>query len=72
MMKKQAEAMETLNKYSIHFTTFNNGIHFVVTGRNDLIDFWPTTGKWKTRKSNITSNGITRLVNFLRPGTIKK
>ena len=33
----------------VQYKSYSNGVHLVIEGKNALIDFWPSTGKFKTR-----------------------
>lgn len=39
-----------LTAAGIVFTTNNGGAHLIVEGADCYIDFWPGTGRWRTRK----------------------
>lgn len=53
-----------LEKNSILFESKNNGAHLIVEGKDCYIDFWPGTGKWKTRKGK-SGFGVRNLVKFI-------
>ena len=38
-----------LDIHKILFTSNNNGAHLIMDGHRGYIDFWPGTGKWKSR-----------------------
>lgn len=51
-----------LEKLNIPFESKNRGIHLVVTGNNELFDFWPSTGKFISRQGNLVGRGIRNLL----------
>jgi len=54
-----ANAREHLTGKGIPFVEKNKGLHFVVDNR---FDFWPTTGKFISRKTGKVSRGVFRLL----------
>jgi len=50
------------------FTSHNNGVHLVVHEGGMVIDYWPSTGKWKDRESVVYCRGINNLLNYLDGG----
>lgn len=68
--KKEKKAMnretskEYLNKSGIVFTEHNGGAHLIVEDKDCYIDFWPGTGRWKTRKG-VPGFGVKNLVSFI-------
>jgi hypothetical protein len=56
-----------LEARNIEFEIKNNGAHLIVKGKNGLIDFWPGTGKFKTR-SGIHGRGVFNLIKICRKG----
>ena len=60
-----------LGKQDIPFTSKNNGAHLIVEGPDCFIDFWPSTGRWKSRKGK-EGFGVRNLVAFINTkGTSK-
>ena len=53
-----------LTERGILFESKNNGAHLIVEGKDCYIDFWPGTGKWKTRKGK-NGFGVKNLVKFI-------
>lgn len=51
-----------LNELNIKFESKNYGIHLVVTGKSEIIDFWPSTGKFISRKGNLKGRGVRNLL----------
>ena len=68
-IKKQSNlefSTSLLDKLSIDYQSKNNGIHLIVVGNNELIDFWPTTGKFIPR-GGIADRGVLNLIKRVRP-----
>ena len=42
-------SIEYIKENGLIFTSHNDGSHLIVEGRTCYIDFWPGTGRWKTR-----------------------
>ena len=57
------DAMRTLKGYGIPFEIKNKGIHLIL---NDLIDFWPTTGKFKVRATDASGKGLVAVMQTFR------
>ena len=53
-----------LSERGIPFESKNNGAHLIVEGKDCYIDFWPGTGKWKTRKgkSGFGARNLAKLI----------
>ena len=48
------------------FKVVNNGYHLIIEELKDnLIDFWPSTGLWKVRGTNKSNRGIKSLIEYL-------
>lgn len=60
-------AVVHLKENQIPFTVHNEGAHLIVEGPDCYIDFWPGTGKLKTRKGE-AGFGIRNLVKFITGG----
>jgi len=58
------QSAQYLTKHDILFESKNNGAHLIVEGRDCYIDFWPGTGKWKTRKGK-SGFGVRNLVRHI-------
>ena len=56
---------KSLRKAGIEFASKNEGLHLIVTGKVGLIDFWPSTGKWKCRASGKYLRGIKSLIKYI-------
>ncbi len=68
--QKRSENRESslvyLKERSITFIEKNDGAHLIVYGTEGLIDFWPGTGRWRTRKGNQTGFGVRNLVDLCK------
>lgn len=57
---------KVLSSKRIKFRAVNNGYHLIIEQNpDDLIDFWPSTGLWKTRISNKKDRGLKSLLEYL-------
>ena len=59
---------KVLEESGVTFKSNNGGVHLVVTGRDVKIDFWPSTGKFRTR-DGYTGRGV---YNMLRHCDVKE
>ena len=55
------KAREALDDAGIGYSECNNGAHLIVQGAVGLIDYWPGTGRWKTRRG-VEGRGIKELL----------
>jgi len=56
---------ECLERLGVDFNIHNNGVHLVVYSRKDeVIDFWPSTGKWIVRGGS-KGRGIKNLLHHM-------
>lgn len=62
---RREQAPAILKNHDIFFESKNNGAHFIVEGKNCLIDFWPGTGKWISRKGK-RGFGLVELIKFIK------
>ncbi len=46
----------------VAFQSKNGGVHLIVKGRDETIDFWPSTGKFICRKSGKSGRGVKNLL----------
>lgn len=61
-----ATSTAMLDREQIDYISKNNGVHLIVTDFNgNLIDFWPSTGKWIVR-NGITSRGVQNLIRYIK------
>jgi len=56
-------ALPILDKREISYVSKNGGAHLIVEGRNGMIDFWPGTGKFISRKG-LKGRGIMKLIKL--------
>ena len=54
-----------LERDGISFTSKNSGAHLIIDQEGIVIDFWPGTGFWRSRKGT-QGRGIRRLLGYLR------
>ena len=54
-----------LERSGIPFTSKNDGAHLIVDLEGIVIDFWPGTGFWRSRKGT-QGRGIRRLIGYLK------
>ena len=55
---------QTLRTFGIEFTSHNMGAHLIVKCADQVIDFWPGTGKWFVRGEPKDKRGVMNLVKF--------
>ena len=55
---------EYLRERGIPFVEKNGGAHLIVEGKECFIDFWPGTGKWRSRCGK-KGFGVRNLVEFI-------
>ena len=55
---------EYLQRAGAFFTSFNNGLHLVVTSPQGLIDYWPSTNKFSVRKTGERGRGYKRVLQL--------
>lgn len=48
-MSNEYTSTDLLRDNGIVFTSKNSGAHLIVEGNDGFIDYWPGTGRWKTR-----------------------
>lgn len=60
-----AKAKRELNYATVLYTVSNGDTHFIVAYTKGLIDFWPTTGKWKSRNSGEKGNTLHSLLTYI-------
>lgn len=61
--ERLAETMDWLNREKIAYTSHNNGLHIKVTIGDEIIDYWPTTGRFK-RDNVFFSSDLNYLINL--------
>lgn len=55
---------KTLRTFGIEFTSHNYGAHLIVKCADEVVDFWPGTGKWFVRGQPDGKRGVMNLVKF--------
>lgn len=61
----QQQSTQLLRKNQIDFTAKNYGIHLIIH-TTPVIDFYPSTGLWIERGTNIKRRGVRKLLNYLK------
>jgi hypothetical protein len=57
------QSTQALINAGVQFTSLNGGVHLLVMAADgSRIDFWPSTGLWKLRSSNVKHRGVFRLI----------
>jgi len=67
MKKRKANrenSQDILEERNIKFISKNEGAHLIVTGKEGLIDFWPGTGLFITRKGSKQGRGVFNLIKL--------
>lgn len=54
-----------LREHCIPYESKNGGAHLVVGNADNLVDFWPGTGRWIPRKNSFTGYGVRSLIQYL-------
>ena len=65
--ERRQQALDRLKEEGIPFTTNNDGVHLIVEGPDCFIDYWPGTGRWKSRKG-CHGFGLGNLINYIKRG----
>ena len=65
--ERRHQAQDRLKEEGIPFTTNNDGVHLMVEGSDCFIDYWPGTGRWKSRKG-YQGFGLVNLINYIKRG----
>ncbi len=58
-------AIRVLSHIGIPYQVFNSNMHFIVEYRGKVIDYWPTTGKWRDRQLFISKRGFKEMLRHL-------
>jgi hypothetical protein len=58
------QSARTLTQFKIPFSSHNIGAHLIVKCGEQMIDFWPGTGKWIIRGGKDGKRGVMNLVKF--------
>lgn len=58
---------DRLREAGIKFYSSNGGLHLIVHAQPYMIDFWPTTGKWKSRRPGASARrGVFNLIEYIQ------
>jgi hypothetical protein len=68
--RNRTSSIRLLESHGIEYITNNDGVHLIVTGNYSFIDFWPGTGKWKTRDNAMSGFGVFGLLEMINAGQI--
>jgi len=60
----RASSTKMLLKKGIAFSQVNGGMHLIVNGKDGVIDFWPSTGKFIPRYKARSGRGIKNLLKL--------
>ena len=68
--ERRLRATDALTDAGIAFETRNNGAHLILHHHGITVDVWPSTGRWKARRSSIwEGRTIESLLKNLLSGT---
>ena len=59
-------SVKLLDELHIPYETHNNGVHLIIKGPFETVDFWPSTGLWVIRESQARNRGVKNLIKFLK------
>ena len=54
-----------LKELGVSFEKKNGGVHLIVSHNNYVVDFWPSTGKFKFRNKSNYGRGLLSLIKQL-------
>lgn len=57
--------VDMLRKCGVAFTEHNNGYHLIVRHEGNVVDYWPSTGRWRMRGGPCKGGGIRNLLATL-------
>lgn len=65
-------ALKWLHDMQLPYTSHNNGLHLKITIKEKIIDFWPTTGRFKHNNQYFDGNldHLKHLTNLNQPKDI--
>jgi hypothetical protein len=63
--KNLISSTNMLNENRIAFKSRNLGNHLIVEHNSFIVDFWPSTGKWISRRGQ-SGRGVFNLINLLK------
>ena len=61
--QNRVNSTKLLTERGILFTTHNDGAHLIVDSGDGLIDFYPGTGKFRTRKG-VEGRGVFKVIKM--------
>lgn len=65
--KNRTSSAELLQANGISYTTNNGGVHLIITHAGQVVDFWPGTGRWRTRTTPVIDHrGVFTLIQYLK------
>jgi len=56
------KSTKILMQNNIKYVSNNNGVHLIVTGKNGLYDYWPSTGLFIDRQTKKRRRGVFNLL----------
>lgn len=70
-LKNKEWSTKKLQSEGVDFKSFNDGLHLTINHKGAVIDFWPTTGKFKTqkikgKKGGKEGRGVKNLLSYLK------
>ena len=66
--QRRGNAPDLLDKAGVSFTEHNEGAHLVLDTHLGFVDFWPGSGRWKTRTlPQQTGFTVTKLLALIKP-----
>lgn len=63
--KNRDQSPRHLEQEYIPYVSKNDGAHLIVGNEDNLVDFWPGTGKWIARKGG-KGRGVHNLIKFIK------
>lgn len=65
--RNRDKGAEILLELGVTFTTHNVGAHIVVdVTADERVDYWPGTGRWRSRNADAKGFGIADLVGYIK------
>ncbi|MFK2876938.1 hypothetical protein [Rhodanobacter hydrolyticus] len=61
-----ASSTDLLRERGVDFEQKNDGVHLIVRGVGNVVDFWPSTGKFIVRGGR-TGRGVFNLLRIVQP-----
>lgn len=60
-IRRYAINMKMMKDYGVEFTSHNNGYHLIIKNGDEIIDFWPSTSRWRIRGKRSTFGNLSLL-----------